>query len=163
MKERLAAGWVYGPVKDPEQKTHPALRPYDELSRETRLKDAVFRAIVRAMGPEEQRDGGGQAIGCGCGSGEEMGEAGSRSGSPPAATYVPRGQLADEPRDQLYEPRGQLSIPLVDVADPAAATYDGAQRPKLNIAHKIPELLTVTELVSLVLAYPGACGDEDVG
>lgn len=53
MRERLAAGWVYGPVKDSEKKTHPALRSYSELPPETRLKDAVFRAIVWAMGPEE--------------------------------------------------------------------------------------------------------------
>ena len=50
MKERIEQGWVFGEVKDAEKKTHPALRPYSELSEGTRLKDAVFQAIVRAFG-----------------------------------------------------------------------------------------------------------------
>jgi hypothetical protein len=49
MRERIEQGWVFGEVKDPEKKTHPALRPYSELSEGTRLKDAVFQAIVRAF------------------------------------------------------------------------------------------------------------------
>lgn len=49
MRERQQAGWVFGPTKDVEKKTHPAIRPYNELSKETRLKDAVFQAIVAAF------------------------------------------------------------------------------------------------------------------
>lgn len=49
MKERLEQGWVFGKVKDTEKKTHPALRPYTELSEGVKLKDAVFRAIVGAF------------------------------------------------------------------------------------------------------------------
>jgi hypothetical protein len=48
-KERRAQGWVLGDVKDPEKKTHPALRPYHELSLGTRQKDVVFRAIIQAF------------------------------------------------------------------------------------------------------------------
>lgn len=49
VSERLEQGWVLGEVKDVEKKTHPALRPYAELSEGVRLKDAVFRAIVGAF------------------------------------------------------------------------------------------------------------------
>lgn len=49
MRQKLADGWVYGPVKDPEKKTHPALVPYSDLAPDTKAKDAVFTAIVRAL------------------------------------------------------------------------------------------------------------------
>ena len=42
-------GWVYGPEKDFEKKTHPCLVPYDDLPYEQKLKDAVFGSIVRAL------------------------------------------------------------------------------------------------------------------
>ena len=48
-KERRAAGWVWGPTKDVELKLHPALRSWSELSDGVRRKDAVFRAIVKAL------------------------------------------------------------------------------------------------------------------
>ena len=38
-------GWVYGPVRDVEQKTHPDMVPYDELDHLERDKDAVFVAL----------------------------------------------------------------------------------------------------------------------
>jgi hypothetical protein len=50
-REKAAAGWVYGPVKDPERKSHPCLVPYDQLPETQRAKDALFVAIVRALGP----------------------------------------------------------------------------------------------------------------
>jgi len=49
MKERRESGWVYGPDKNIEQKTHPALLPYEHLPLETRLKDYIFRAVVEAF------------------------------------------------------------------------------------------------------------------
>lgn len=48
--EKVAAGWVFGPVKDPEAKQHPCLVPYDELPLEQRTKDYLFQAVVRALG-----------------------------------------------------------------------------------------------------------------
>lgn len=42
-------GWVYGPVKDEQQKTHPCLVPYGELDDGQKTKDRVFAAIVAAM------------------------------------------------------------------------------------------------------------------
>ena len=44
---KRAQGWVYGPVKDMEKKTHPCLAPYDELPPEQKVKDEVFMAIVK--------------------------------------------------------------------------------------------------------------------
>jgi RyR domain len=48
MAVKLADGWTFGPVKDPEKKQHPCLRPYNELPSEQRMKDFLFRAIVHA-------------------------------------------------------------------------------------------------------------------
>ena len=47
--EKIADGWVYGPVKDPEAKQHPCLVPYDDLPVEQRTKDYLFQAVVRAL------------------------------------------------------------------------------------------------------------------
>lgn len=47
-ESRREMGWTYGPQKDDVAKTHPALRPYNELPPAVQLKDHVFRAIVRA-------------------------------------------------------------------------------------------------------------------
>ena len=47
LKDKQAAGWVYGPVKDADAKTHPCCVPYENLSREQRAKDAIFLAVVR--------------------------------------------------------------------------------------------------------------------
>lgn len=46
MKEKLAAGWVYGKEKDAINKTHPCLVPYSELPQEQKSKDYIFKAIV---------------------------------------------------------------------------------------------------------------------
>lgn len=46
---KRADGWVYGPVKDAEAKTHPCLVPYDELPAIQRAKDETFRAIVLTL------------------------------------------------------------------------------------------------------------------
>ena len=49
MAHKYESGWVYGPVKDAEAKTHPCLVPYHLLPEEQRRKDALFQAIVRAL------------------------------------------------------------------------------------------------------------------
>lgn len=49
MAEKVATGWVYGPVKDPAAKTHPCMVPFDQLPREQQAKDYIFRAIVHAL------------------------------------------------------------------------------------------------------------------
>ena len=38
-------GWVYGPVRDTQKKTHPDMVPYNELGQLERDKDEVFVAL----------------------------------------------------------------------------------------------------------------------
>ena len=49
MKEKLSAGWKYGPVKDEAKKEHPCLVEFSELPREQQAKDFIFRAVVHAL------------------------------------------------------------------------------------------------------------------
>lgn len=49
MNDKIAAGWVYGAVKDAAAKTHPCLVPYPELPPEQRAKDVLYIGIVRAV------------------------------------------------------------------------------------------------------------------
>jgi len=51
--DKVNEGWTYGPVKDPEQKTHPCIVPYSMLPKAQQEKDALFKAIVNAMAPAE--------------------------------------------------------------------------------------------------------------
>lgn len=48
LREKVATGWVYGPVKNAETKEHPCCVPYAELPREQQVKDALFVATVHA-------------------------------------------------------------------------------------------------------------------
>ena len=50
MAEKVAAGWVYGEVKDADATppTHPCIVPFDQLPPHQQFKDALFRAIVHA-------------------------------------------------------------------------------------------------------------------
>lgn len=50
MRHKLADGWKYGPVKDPETKEHPCLVPFDQLPADQQFKDRLFRTIVHATG-----------------------------------------------------------------------------------------------------------------
>jgi hypothetical protein len=45
VKAYEAMGWTYGPVRDPQAKTHPDMVPYAELGQLERDKDAVFVAL----------------------------------------------------------------------------------------------------------------------
>lgn len=56
MAEKLADGWVYGPFKDAERKTHPCLVPFVQLPTEQRAKDHIFCGVVRAIAQEQSRD-----------------------------------------------------------------------------------------------------------
>ncbi len=49
LAEKIATGWVYGPVKDTEKKEHPCMLPYDELPPSQKAKDALFVRTVRSM------------------------------------------------------------------------------------------------------------------
>ena len=48
-KEKLAAGWKYGPVKDADKKEHPCCVEYSLLPVEQQVKDALFVGVVHAM------------------------------------------------------------------------------------------------------------------
>lgn len=47
IETRTEQGWTYGPVRSDEDKTHPCLVPYEQLTAFQRTKDALFSAIVR--------------------------------------------------------------------------------------------------------------------
>lgn len=49
LKEKTEAGWVFGPVKDPEKKTHPCMVPYVDLPTSQKVKDTIFLSTVRAV------------------------------------------------------------------------------------------------------------------
>lgn len=51
MEHKKADGWVYGPVKDAQAKTHPNMVPYHHVSmlNKDRAKDCIFLAIVRSL------------------------------------------------------------------------------------------------------------------
>lgn len=49
LREKTAAGWVYGPVKDPEKKEHPCMMAYGLLPFEQRVKDKLFLVVVRSL------------------------------------------------------------------------------------------------------------------
>jgi hypothetical protein len=49
LKEKLADGWKYGPVKDPEKKEHPCCVPFEKLPLEQKMKDYIFSHIVLAF------------------------------------------------------------------------------------------------------------------
>lgn len=49
LKEKEAAGWVYGAVKDPVAKTHPCCVPYEDLPEEQKMKDFIFVSVVRIV------------------------------------------------------------------------------------------------------------------
>lgn len=49
MAQKLADGWQYGPIKNPETKEHPCLVPFSDLPPYQQAKDFIFRAIVHAL------------------------------------------------------------------------------------------------------------------
>jgi len=49
LKDKQNYGWTFGAVKDAEKKTHPCMVPYDQLPLAQRMKDYIFRNIVRAF------------------------------------------------------------------------------------------------------------------
>jgi hypothetical protein len=46
MEAYEAMGWVYGPVRDPDAKTHPDMVPFDDLHPREQAKDTVFIALT---------------------------------------------------------------------------------------------------------------------
>jgi hypothetical protein len=52
LAQKVAEGWVYGPVKDPAKKEHPCMVPFNELPTHQQAKDFIFRAVVHALATE---------------------------------------------------------------------------------------------------------------
>lgn len=52
--QRIAAGWTWGPVRDIQRRTNPALVPYADLPEDQKAKDRLVNAIVAALAPTEQ-------------------------------------------------------------------------------------------------------------
>lgn len=48
-REKLEAGWKYGPVKDPEKKEHPCMVAHKELDPTQQLKDNIYAGVVKGM------------------------------------------------------------------------------------------------------------------
>jgi hypothetical protein len=42
-------GWKFGSVKDAVKKEHPCMVPYNDLPFEQRVKDHLFKAVIRAF------------------------------------------------------------------------------------------------------------------
>jgi hypothetical protein len=51
LAHKVADGWKYGPVKDPDKKEHPCIIPFDGLPMEQQMKDHLFLSIVRTLAP----------------------------------------------------------------------------------------------------------------
>lgn len=49
MADKIAAGWVYGEVKDADAKTHPCIVPFEQLPEFQQKKDALFCAVVDSL------------------------------------------------------------------------------------------------------------------
>lgn len=49
LMRKWTEGWVYGPVKDAEKKTHPCCVPYEQLPKSQQVKDYLFRAVVNLL------------------------------------------------------------------------------------------------------------------
>ena len=49
LDRKLAEGWVYGEVKNTEEKQHPCILPYEQLPAEQKSKDYLFRATVHSV------------------------------------------------------------------------------------------------------------------
>jgi hypothetical protein len=54
VKEKAAAGWVYGEIKDPEKKTHHCMVPYSDLPEAQKKKDMVVVMAYLELLPHVQ-------------------------------------------------------------------------------------------------------------
>ena len=47
--QKVADGWSWGPVKNPEKKEHPCMVAFDRLPFQQQVKDYLFKAVVEAL------------------------------------------------------------------------------------------------------------------
>ena len=53
---KLSDGWEYGPEKNVEKKTQPCCVPFNQLPFNQQIKDELFLAIVRVLGPTVEKE-----------------------------------------------------------------------------------------------------------
>jgi len=51
MEHKIKEGWIYGPIKDVNKKTHPCMIPYQDLPKSQQIKDYLYSAIVKTLIP----------------------------------------------------------------------------------------------------------------
>ncbi len=56
LAEKKADGWKYGPEKDIIRKRHPCCIPFEDLPTDQKVKDTLFRSVVRALAPLWEED-----------------------------------------------------------------------------------------------------------
>ena len=56
LEEKRRTGWTFGDVKDEVAKTHPCMVPYAELPVEQKVKDHLFRAVVRTVQSQSEAE-----------------------------------------------------------------------------------------------------------
>lgn len=49
MNEKLEQGWVFGDIKDVDNKTHPCIIPFESLPKFQQQKDILFCAVVDSL------------------------------------------------------------------------------------------------------------------
>lgn len=49
LEYKAEQGWIWGPAKSEEYKTHPCMLPWDQLPPEQQIKDRLFLAICRVL------------------------------------------------------------------------------------------------------------------
>lgn len=53
LNSKLKDGWIYGSIKNAEEKQHPCIMSYNNLPKEQKIKDALFLAVVNACKEEK--------------------------------------------------------------------------------------------------------------
>lgn len=57
-------GWTHGEAVDREAKTHPGIRPYDDLCPEQQAKTRLFVAVIESIRPLIKHERGGSVVRC---------------------------------------------------------------------------------------------------
>ena len=51
LKQKTEEGWKYGEVKNAETKEHPCFVPYEQLPKEQKAKDYLFKQVIHSLKP----------------------------------------------------------------------------------------------------------------
>ncbi len=120
-------GWVWGPVKDAEQKTHPCLVTYNLLPADQQAKDRLFSAIVGALSaPDEPAQSTGP--GSGLAGAHQVVVRGSWSGDDPREVFldgVPLRKVANVSVNEELEHRPWQLVVISLLTDQATVLPTG--------------------------------------